>query len=208
MDGNELIKKGLTIQEDIKNMDMYERVRYTSDLCNRIHELPVNLFNKVSVLALRRTLRARHVSILELNDALAKELAARIAEKPYCKMGKTFEKGDLQLVDVRISNQFSAEVSYRWRSTIKIEFSRIIPDGFGGKTSVGVVVRGKVVPEWLKETARFMRGHFEKEVTLENWVDVVMSTVEELFERRSDVVSFCRLSSDTDDMGNPKLKIE
>lgn len=206
MDSNELIRKGLTVQEDIKNMDMYERVRYASDLYNRIHELPANFFNEGSVVALQRAASAWQVSALELKDATAKEFAARVAEKPYCKIGKTYEKGDPQLVDVRISNQFSAEVSYRWRSTVKVEFSKIVPDGFGGETGVGVVVRWKAVPEWLKETAKFVRGHFEKEATLENWVDVVMSTVEELYEHRRDVVSYCKMSSNTDDMGNPKMK--
>ena len=75
MDYNELIRTGLTIQEDIENMNIYERVCYASDLFNRIHELPIDMFHKESVLALQRTLRARHVSILELKDVTAKELA-------------------------------------------------------------------------------------------------------------------------------------
>ena len=206
MDSNELIRKGLTIQEDIENMNMYDRVRYASDLYNRIHELPVDMFNKESVLALQRTLRVRHVSILELKDVSAKELAARVANIPNCEIGKTFEEGDPQLVDIIVSNQFSAEISYRWCSTIKIEFSQIIPDGFGGETSFGVVVRWKVVPEWLKQDAKFVRGHFEKEVTLENWVDQVIATAKALIEHKKDVVTFCSLSSNTDDMGNPRIK--
>lgn len=206
MDNNELISKGLTIQDDIKNMDMYERVRYASDIYNRIHELPINLLNKESVVALQRAESAWRVSALELKDAMAKELAVRVAEMPYCKIGKTFEKGDPQIVDVRISNKFYAEVSYRWRSTIRIEFSRIIPDGFGGETSVGVVVRWKAVPEWLMQYAKFVRGHFEKEVKFEDWVDMVIDTVNNLIEHEKDVVSFCRMSSNSDDMGNPLMK--
>ena len=181
-------------------MNVYERVRYASDLYNRIHELPVDMFHKESVLALQRTLRVRHVAILELKDVTAKELATRVADIPNCEIGKTFEEGDPLLVDVIVSNQFSAEISYRWCSTIKIEFSQIIPDGFGGEASVGVMVRWKVVPEWLKQDAKFVRGHFEKEVTLENWVDVVIATANTLIEHKKDVVSFCRMSSNTDDI--------
>lgn len=107
---------------------------------------------------------------------------------------------------MRISKQFFASISYKWRTTIRISFNETIPDGFESETIIEVIVRWKAVPGWLKEGTKFVRGHFEKEVTLKNWTETVIETAHALKDHSEDVVSFCRMSSNTDSMGNVIMK--
>lgn len=142
----------------------------------------------------------------DFKEAQSKELAKRISVIPFCAIGKDYGEDNTQIVDVRISEQFFASISYKWRTTIRIVFNKTIPDGFGGETINEVIVRWKVVPEWLKEGTKFVRGHFEKDVTLEDWIETVIETAHALKDHSKDVVSFCRMSSNTDSMGNVIMK--
>ena len=205
---DELVIKAQNIEEDIKEMPLLEKIKYAANLYQEMTQVSGEAIGDMNVYFKAKSwveMTWRHL-VAELKSSQKDELAKRVSEARSCSIGQMFGKEDPQVVDVQLSEQFSASIIFKWSPVIRIEFSRSIQDGFGGKTSVGVVIRWKVVPEWLKQDTKFVRGHFEKEVTLENWVDMVMATATNLIEHKKDVVSFCRMSSNSDDIGNLRIK--
>ena len=207
---NDLVIKAQNIEEDIKGMPLLEKIHYAASLYEQMSHVYGDAMGDMNVFckAEARVEGVWRYLAADYRLSKKKELENRVSENPSCSIGEMFGKDEPQVVVVHLSEQFSASIIYKWNTAIKIEFSRSIPDGFGAETHVGVVIRWKVVPEWLKQEAKFVRGHFEKEVTLENWVDVVMSTAGSLIDHRREVISFCRRSSNTDDMGNPRVQYE
>ena len=203
---DDLLTRALSVKEHIKGMEPLAQLEYVAKLYNDMSASPIigdmNTFCKAqeAVGGIWKYLAA------DFKEAQSKELAKRISAIPFCAIGKDYGEDNTQIVDVRISEHFFASISYKWRTTIRIVFNKTIPDGFGRETINEVIVRWKVVPEWLKEGTKFVRGHFEKEVTLENWIETVIETAHALKDHSKDVVSFCRMSSNTDSMGNVIMK--
>lgn len=203
---DDLLTRALSVKEHIKGMKPLAQLEYVAKLYNDMSASPIigdmNTFCKAqeAVGGIWKYLAA------DFKEAQSKELAKRISVIPFCAIGKDYGEDNTQIVDVRISEQFFASISYKWRTTIRIVFNKTIPDGFGGETINEVIVRWKVVPEWLKEGTKFVRGHFEKDVTLEDWIETVIETAHALKDHSKDVVSFCRMSSNTDSMGNVIMK--
>lgn len=139
---------------------------------------------------------------------IVKELEDRVLETPYCAIGEIYGKDNPQLVEVNLSDQFLAMISFHWRPSIIIKFAQYINDCYGNKTKAEVVISWKAVPEWLKQSSKYVRGHFEKEVTPENWIDVIMDTASELKQHMEEVVSLCQKSSNIDENGNVKKKYQ
>lgn len=203
---DDLLTRALSVKEHIKGMEPLAQLEYVAKLYNDMSASPIigdmNTFCKAqeAVGGIWKYLAA------DLKEAQSKELAKRISAIPFCAIGKAYGEDNTQIVDVRISKQFFASISYKWRSTIYIAFNKTIHDGFGRETINEVIVRWKVVPEWLKEGTKFVRGHFEKDVALEDWIETVIETAHDLKDHSEDVVSFCRMSSNTDSMGNVIMK--
>ena len=203
---DDLLTRALSVKEHIKGMEPLAQLEYVAKLYNDMSASPIigdmNTFCKAqeAVGGIWKYLAA------DFKEAQSKELAKRISAIPFCAIGKDYGEDNTQIVDVRISKQFFASISYKWRTTIRIVFNKTIPDGFGRETINEVIVRWKVVPEWLKEGTKFVRGHFEKDVTLEDWIETVIETAHALKDHSKDVVSFCRMSSNTDSMGNVIMK--
>jgi len=203
---DDLLTRALSVKEHIKGMEPLAQLEYVAKLYNDMSASPIigdmNTFCKAqeAVGGIWKYLAA------DCKEAQSKELAKRISAIPFCAIGKAYGEDNTQIVDVRIAKQFFASISYKWRTTIRIAFNKTIPDGFGRETINEVIVRWKVVPEWLKEGTKFVRGHFEKDVTLEDWIETVIETAHALKDHSEDVVSFCRMSSNTDSMGNVIMK--
>ena len=197
---SDLIKKAFTIKEDVKGMDISSQLKYIvklyHDIQNQTHNLSgdtLKLFNE----AMLHLENVWQTISYDYESIMVKSLEKRVKEIAYCKIEESSEKTNAQHVIVKISDQFKAEISYNWDSKIRINFFQNLNDG----TMIEVIIRWKIVPEWLKESATFVRGHFEKEVSLENWVDVILETAMELKQRDKEVVSLCHISSNVDSNG-------
>ena len=203
---DDLLSRALSVREDIKGMEPLAQLEYVAKLYNDMSASPIigdmNTFCKAqdAVGGIWKYLAA------DYKEAQSKELAKRISTVPFCAIGQSYGEEHTQIVDVRISKRFFAKISYKWHSSIRIEFYQNIPDGFGGEAFCAVVIRWKVVPDWLKEEATFVRGHFEKEVTIEKWIETVIETAQTLHNHAKEVASFCKMSSNTDSMGNEIMK--
>lgn len=130
------------------------------------------------------------------------KLKQRISTVPYCSLKESIGRNDFQIIEVLISNQFTAEVWYKWGTTIKISFLQHFKDGNNHDTMADVIVKWKIVPDWLKKSVKYSQGHFEKEVSINNWIDVALDTVEDLKNHEEEVIELCKKSSNIDDNGN------
>lgn len=204
MDNKELIKKGLSVREDTAKMGKLERVYYCHDLYEQINALPFDPKEERREEAQQLVNSIWKLSIALLKEEMHAELVRRASARPYCSIGETYEEGEPQIVDVEISEDFSAEISYRWDDVIRIAFSRKVRDSYGTAISMDVVLKWKAIPEWMNGEFKFVRGYFEKEVTLENWLDVFFHTADALREHKKDFSALCNASSNVDKEVNVK----
>ena len=58
--------------------------------------------------------------VAELKSSQKDELAKHVSEIPACSIGEMFGKDDPQVVDVQLSEQFSASISFKWNPVIWI----------------------------------------------------------------------------------------
>lgn len=144
--------------------------------------------------------KAKHKS------SMVKELERRLSEMSYCSFAKTLgnEIPHPVMVMVAISELYVAEIEFKWNTTLRIQLYQYVKDSYGFKTMHKVIPRWKIIPDWMKATAKFNHGHFEKEVDHENWIDILMDTAAKLKENGKDVISLCDLSSNTDEDGYSK----
>ena len=203
---NDLVKKANSIEEDIKGMPILEQIQYAANLYKEMNEVrgdemgDMNIFIKAqtNVECVWRCLAA------EYKGSMIKELERRVAETSYCSFAETLGAESPRPVLVSISDLYVAEIVFKWTTTLRIQLYQYVKDNYGLKTMYEVVPRWKVIPDWMKVSAKFNHGHFEKEVDHENWIDVLMSTAAELKAHSKDVVTMCNLSSNTDEEGNAK----
>ena len=203
---NDLVNKANFIEKDIKGMPILEQIRYAANLYQEMNEVrgeemgDMNVFIKAqtNVECVWRCLAA------EYKGSMVKELEKRVAETSYCSFAETLGNESPRSVLVAISEQYVAEIEFKWNTILRIRLYQYVKDRYGDKTMYEVVPRWKVIPEWLRDSAKFNRGHFEKDVDHENWIDILMGAAAELKEHSKDVVTMCNLSSNTDEEGNAK----
>ena len=69
-----------------------------------------------------------------------------------------------------------------------------------------IVLRRKLLPAWLLSKARPYRGGLTREVTLENWVDTIIDTINVLKTHDNELSAICKASSHMDESGKTILK--
>ena len=203
---NDLVKKAISIQEDIKGMPILEQVKYAANLYKEMIAVSGDEMDDMNIFIKARTdvECLWHCLAAEYRGSMVKELERRVVETTYCSFADALGSESPSPVLVAISEQYVAEIEFKWNTSLRIRLYQYVKDSYGFKTMYEVVPRWKVIPEWLKASTKFNRGHFEKEVDHENWIDILMGTAAELKEHYKDVVTMCNLSSNTDEEGNAK----
>ena len=69
-----------------------------------------------------------------------------------------------------------------------------------------IVLRRKLLPDWLLSKARPYRGGLSRKVTLENWVDAIIDTINEFKTHDTEVAKLCKASSHMDENGKNILR--
>ena len=156
---NDLVNKANSIEEDIKGMPILEQIRYAANLYQEMNEVrgeemgDMNVFIKAqtNVECVWRCLAA------EYKGAMVKELEKRVAETSYCSFAETLGNESPRPVLVAISEQYVAEIEFKWNTILRIRLYQYVKDRYGDKTMYEVVPRWKVIPEWLRDSAKFNR---------------------------------------------------
>lgn len=204
---NDLIEKALSIKDYIKGMELLEQMNYVSMLYNEMSSIPLEQIEdphsfykaKSHLETIRMYVQAGY------KDKKVKELEKRVQEMPFCKIIKKSEK-DNPLLEVTISEDFYAWISYIWGPTIHVKFFQKNTDEYGDAYSVCVILRWKAIPEWLKQEMKFVYGHLEKDVSIYNWVDIILDIAKELKEKAKELVALCKSSSNVDNTGVTKTR--
>lgn len=204
---NDLVNKANSIEEDIKGMSILEQIQYAANLFQEMNEVRGEAMGDMNVFIKAQTNVecVWHCLAAEYRGSMVKELERRVAETSYCSFAETVGNESPRPVLVSISEQYVAEIEFKWNTTLRIHLYQYVKDGYGSKTMYEVIPRWKVIPEWIKSSSKFNRGHFEKEVDHENWIDVLMGIAAELREHSKDVVTMCNLSSNLDEDGKAKI---
>ncbi len=105
-----------------------------------------------------------------------------------------------------ISGIYGAEIFYEWKGRITITFFQYGKPISGHNPRYEIVLRRKLLPDWLLSKARPYRGGLTREVTLENWVDTIINIIEELKDHGKEVSVICKASSHMDETGKTILK--
>ena len=153
---DELVIKAQNIEEDIKEMPLLEKIKYAANLYQEMTQVSGEAIGDMNVYFKAKSwveMTWRHL-VAELKSSQKDELAKRVSEARSCSIGQMFGKEDPQVVDVQLSEQFSASIIFKWSPVIRIEFSRSIQDGFGGKTS-----ESRYYQPWLCEEPCRYRGN-------------------------------------------------
>lgn len=203
MESKELIRRGLSFKEDIANMELAESVSYAASLSGDLRKLTYDDITDheeywKSVHLVEDTWTSL---VAELKDKMTGDLDNRVSRLPYCQVFVPSEKKQSRTVVEDIEGIYGAELTYEWKDYISITFFQYVTDPYGLKIRHDIVLRRKILPEWLLLMAKPGNGGLEKEITLENWVDVLIATIEELKRHGEDVTSFCKASSHIDETG-------
>lgn len=204
MENEKLISKGLSIKDDIANMDLVEGVRYAAGLSDGLRNISSN-----GIADSKEYWESLHIVeatwtrlVAELKDKMTTNLDERLIDLPDCKVFVPNFKKQSRTVIANISGIYGAALTYEWKDYITITFFQYVTDSHGQKQRQDIVLRRKALPVWLQLMARPRLGGLEKETTLENWVDVLISIIEELRRHDEEVAAFCKASSHIDESGN------
>lgn len=207
MDSEDLIRKGFSIENDIQNMGLIERVRYAHDLSIRLEGIPYEENHG------QERWDAKHLvdriwaqSAGEMKSSMSDDLDHRVEEIQGCSSGTIDVEKVNKLVTVDISDLFGAEVFYEWKGRILITFFQYGKPSYGHRPRYEIVLRRKLLPDWLLSKARPYRGGLSREVTLEDWIDTVIDTINEIKAHDQEVARICKASSHMDVSGNTILK--
>ncbi|MBP5505836.1 MAG: hypothetical protein J6X89_07025 [Bacteroidales bacterium] len=202
---NELLSAANSVEEDIRGLSLLERIKYADSLFNQMTSVrradicDIKSFDKAET----HVYNVYCYLLAEYKSSMKSQLARRVAETPYCSFAEPVEKDRIE-VEVSISELYVAEIIFIWGRKLHFRFYQFITEKSGFKYKYEVAPRWKVIPSWLKALAIFNRGHFEKDVNYENWIDVLMNTSAELKENSRDIVTMCSRSSNIDPEGNLK----
>ena len=200
----DLINKALNVEKDCSEMDKFAQLNYVAGLYERMAKTPLDQIEDMNAFckAQEHVGNVWYCLAAECKESMTNKLKQRISTVPYGSLKESVGRNDFQIIEVLISNQFTAEVWYKWGTTIKISFLQHFRDGNNHDTMADVVVRWKIVPDWLKKSVKYSQGHFEKEVSINNWIDVALDTVEDLKNHEEEVIELCKKSSNIDNSGN------
>ncbi|MBR1991289.1 MAG: hypothetical protein IJ986_03330 [Bacteroidales bacterium] len=193
---NTFIEKAFSIEEDIKELEKSDQLKYVKELYHKVsNQLTESMDDTNAVNNARHHIEKIWMDLYK--DYMVKLLEQKVKETPYCSIGD-----NPLLVVVEISDQFNVKIDYQWGTNIRFFFIQ----KFSNNTKV-IVIKWSMIPIWLKNSSKFVGDHFEKEVTVDNWIDVIMDTAQELKQHSKEVISFCRRSSNFDKNGNKIVKI-
>ena len=207
MSSDELIRKGFSIEKDIQDMGLIERVRYAANLSHQLQEIPYEVNHGQERWDAKHLVdRVWALSANELKTAMSKELDRRVSEIPGCFSGTTDPEKENKLVSVDVSGIYGAEIHYEWKDRITIIFFQYGTPVYDDRPRYEIVIRRKLLPDWLLSKARPYQGGLTRDVTLENWIDTVIDTVNELKCHDKEVARICKASSHMDESGKTILK--
>lgn len=207
MGSEELIRKGFSIENDIQNMGQIERVRYAANLSYQLQEIPYEENHGQERWDAKHLVdRMWALSVDEMKTSQGKELDRRVAEISGCSSGTIDEAKVHKLVTVDLSGIYGAEILYEWKNQITITFFQYGKAVNGQTPRFEIVLRRKLLPAWLLSKARPYRGGLTREVTLENWIDAIIDTINEFKVHDDEVARICKASSHMDETGKTILK--
>lgn len=202
----DIIKKALSLEDDIQNKSLLEKLNYSLELHQEFSKI-----NPSEVENINEFFKAQDnvgsvlgYLVAEYKDFMSKEFERKVKDISYCSLEEVRLKSNPKQIEVNISEQFAAEIYYNWDSFIKITFIQRVTDSHGYCSKVELPIRWKVVPDWLKELAECHYGKLRRSVTIENWIDVILDTAENLYNNNLDVTNLCQSSSNIDEHGNMK----
>jgi hypothetical protein len=207
MGSEELIRKGFSIENDIQNMGQVERVRYAANLSYQLQEIPYEENHGQERWDAKHLVdRMWALSVDEMKISQGKDLDRRVAEISGCSSGTIDEAKVHKLVTVDLLGIYGAEILYEWRNQITITFFQYGKAVYGQAPRFEIVLRRKLLPAWLLSRARPFRGGLTREVTLENWVDTIIDTINVLKTHDNELSAICKASSHMDESGKTILK--
>ena len=207
MGSEELIRKGFSIENDIQNMGQVERVRYAANLSNQLQEIPYEENHGQERWDAKHLVdRMWALSVDEMKISQSKDLDRRVAEISGCSSWTIDEAKVHKLVTVDLSGIYGAEILYEWKNQITITFFQYGKAVNGQTPRFEIVLRRKLLPAWLLSKARPYRGGLTREVTLENWIDAIIDTINEFKVHDDEVARICKASSHMDETGKTILK--
>jgi hypothetical protein len=142
----------------------------------------------------------------EMKTAMSKEMDRRASEIPGCSSWTIDPEKENKLVSVDVSGIYRAEILYEWKGRIAITFFQYGKPIYDHKPRYEIVIRRKLLPYWLLSKTRPYRGGLMRDVTLENWIDAIIDTVNELKSHDDEVARICKASSHMDETGKTILK--
>ena len=202
MDSNELIRKGFSIEKDIQDMGLIERVRYAANLSCQLQEIPYEENHGQERWDAKHLVdRVWALSANEMKTAMSKELDRRASEIPGCFSGTIDPEKENKLVSVDVSGIYGADILFEWKGHITIVFFQYGTPVYDHRPRYEIVITRKLLPDWLLSKARPYRGGLTRDVTPENWIDTVIDTVNELKVHDKEVERICKASSHMDESG-------
>ena len=201
-----MIKKALSLEDDIQGMGLLEQLNYTIELHRELSKIePADVENLNEFLkAQDNVVSVLRCLIAEYKDFMSKELERRVKDISYCSLEEVRLKSDSKQIVVNISEQFAAEIFYNWDSFIQITFVQQVTDSYGYCSIVELPIRWKIVPDWVKELAEHHYGKLRRDATIENWIDVMLDMAEKLYNHNVDITNLCQSFSNIDEHGNIK----
>lgn len=207
MGSEELIRKGFSIENDIQDMGLVERVRYAANLSYQLQEIPYEENHGQERWDAKHLVdRMWALSVDEMKISQGKDLDRTVAEISGCSSGTIDEAKVHKLVTVDLLGIYGAEILYEWRNQITITFFQYGKAVYGQAPRFEIVLRRKLLPAWLLSRARPFRGGLTREVTLENWVDTIIDTINVLKTHDNELSAICKASSHMDESGKTILK--
>lgn len=158
---NDYIEKAYSVEKDIVGMEPYEQLKFVSKLYNEMAQIPPAEMGNINDFCKAHT----HVESVwnylldDYKKSLVSELEQKISDLPYCSSCNTNDKDKNIIINVEISELFFAEICYKWgSSTINISILQRIKDRYDNISFFNVVVRWKLIPDWLKNTTKYIQS--------------------------------------------------
>lgn len=138
-------------------------------------------------------------------ESKVQEFQTRLKKYPCCSLFFEPNEHDYSLqVRVAVSRQFSAEINYNWNNTLTISYIQHCIDDNGEMQLLDIPILISTIPDWLRQSVKYVCGHFKKKISAENWMDEIMDMVAELMKHKEEVIAFCLSSSNYDEKGHLK----
>ncbi|MBO4428302.1 MAG: hypothetical protein J5771_07485 [Bacteroidales bacterium] len=198
------IEKAKTIEREIEGKPLLEQLLIVDSFYDEIMNVDCSMVDDNAFIKACHSVDILRIQLTyEYGSMMREQLERRVSKMPDCSFAATCGDNAPLITEVKFSNSFFGHISVdSRRDVIRVEFLQSITDSHGYETKCPVIVRRKIVPEWLKTTSKYYYGHFEIGYRLDNMVDVIINTAEVLLRHKSDIITICGNSTNYDSNGN------